>query len=52
LEGVELIKEFDKSEENLRLLYTGKVGLDDLPLVKSLLDSGALKEAKYFPETL
>jgi uncharacterized protein (TIGR02421 family) len=40
----ELIK-----EDNFKILYSGKIGLNDIEFVKKLLDKKLLKEAKFLP---
>ena len=52
LEGYYKVKEFAENGGDICDLYVGKVGIDDLPLVKKLLDKGILKEPTYLPSFL
>jgi len=37
---------------DLSILYVGKVGLDDVGIIKSLLDEGVLRPPEYLPEII
>jgi len=52
LEGHRRIKNFAENGGDFRELYVGKVGIDDLPLVRKLLKKGVLKKPKYLPNFL
>lgn len=52
LEGYLMIKRFVDEGGDLKKLYVGKVGLDDLPLVDDLLSSGVINEPKFLPNFL
>ncbi len=52
LEGYLQVKNFVNEGGDLKKLYVGKVGLDDLPLVEDLLDSGLINEPKFLPSFL
>ncbi len=49
LEGLLRVRDFAKQSGDFKTLYVGKVGIDDLPLVRTLLEERILKEAKYLP---
>ncbi len=50
LEGLVKVRDFAETDGDFRTLYVGKVGIDNLPLVRELLKEGTLKEAKYVPK--
>jgi len=50
LDGYLKVKEYANANGDFRILYVGKVGLGDLPLVRELLMKGILKQPKYIPE--
>ncbi len=50
LEGLVKVKDFTRANGDLKTLYLGKIGIEDLPMVKELLQAGILKEAKYLPQ--
>lgn len=52
LKGKLEVDEFAKTDADFKSLYVGKVGIQDLPLVRKLLDQGTLKQPKYFPKIL
>ncbi|MBI4152665.1 DUF1704 domain-containing protein [Candidatus Woesearchaeota archaeon] len=49
LEGLLRVRDFAKQGGDFKTLYVGKVGIDDLPLVRALLDEKVLAEARYLP---
>jgi len=49
LEGYRRVKEFVANDGDFDALYVGKVGIEDLPLVRRLIQEGTLKQAKYKP---
>lgn len=49
LRDVEIFLENSDRNEKLRLLYVGKVGINDIELVENLLSVGEITEPKYFP---
>ena len=49
LEGLVKIREFAKNHGDFKTLFIGKIGLDNLPLVKELIEKGIVKEAKHVP---
>ena len=50
LDGHRKVKEFVASDGDFNTLYVGKVGIEDLPLVRRLVKEGTLREAKYKPQ--
>ncbi len=52
LEGYYKIKAFADTGGDLRMLYVGKFGIEDLPLVRELLDEGILKKPEHLPSFL
>ena len=52
LEGYLMVKRFVLEGGDLKKLFVGKVGLDDLYLVEDLLSSGVINEAKFLPGVL
>ena len=52
LEGYLMIKEFVKTDGDFKSLYLGKIGIHDLPLVRSLDEKGMMAPPKYFPKVL
>nr|MCK4929591.1 DUF1704 domain-containing protein [Nanoarchaeota archaeon] len=49
LDGLLKVREFVQEDGDFKTLYTGKFGIDDLPLVRDLLEQGILKKAKHIP---
>ena len=47
LKGKLVVEDFAEKDGDFKTLYVGKVGVDDLPLVRELLKEGVLREAKY-----
>jgi len=50
LEGYLKIKKFAENNGDFKTLFLGKIGLEDLPLIKELLNQGILKPAKQIPD--
>lgn len=46
------VKKFLAAGGELRILYTGKIGVKDTPVVRELLKEGVLKEPEYLPDFL
>lgn len=49
LDGNRKVKDFVETDGDFKTLYVGKVGIEDLPLVRKLVGEGTLREAKYIP---
>ncbi|MBS3168939.1 DUF1704 domain-containing protein [Candidatus Woesearchaeota archaeon] len=49
LEGLLKVRDFAKQGGDFKTLYVGKVGIEDLPLVRALLEENVLTEARYLP---
>lgn len=49
LEGYSKVKEFAANNGDFRTLYVGKVGIEDISLMKSLLTEGIIEDAKHLP---
>ena len=49
LEGYLKVKNFAETDGDFNTLYIGKIGIEDLRLVRRLLQEGVLVEAKYKP---
>lgn len=52
LDGNRRVKEFATKEGDFNMLYAGTVGIEDLPLVRKLVQEGILREPKYKPSFL
>ncbi|MBU0471830.1 MAG: DUF1704 domain-containing protein [Nanoarchaeota archaeon] len=52
LQGLLMIKEFMKSGNDIKPLFVGKVGVNDLDMVNELLNQEILKQPKYLPAHL
>jgi hypothetical protein len=52
LEGYLMVKKFLSEGGDVRKLYVGKVGLDDLSLVDDLLLNGVIREPAILPDFL
>lgn len=52
LKGLLEIKEFAKNKGDFSLLYTGIIGIKDIPLIKRLLEEKILVKPKYMPAVL
>ena len=50
LDGYIKVKQFAEIEGDFDILYVGKVGIEDLSLIRKLIQEGILKEAKYKPQ--
>ena len=50
LDGYRKVKKFAETIGDFKTLYVGKIGIEDLPLIKKYLDKGILKEAIYKPK--
>jgi uncharacterized protein (TIGR02421 family) len=50
LKGLVKVREFAKNYSDLKTLFVGKIGIEDLPLVKELIKKGIVKEAKHIPK--
>ncbi len=50
LDGNIRVKEFATTNGDFNTLYVGKVGIEDLPLTRKLVEDGTLKKAKYKPQ--
>ncbi len=49
LDGYRKVKKFAASGGDFSMLYVGKVGIENLPLVRKLIQKGVLKKAKHKP---
>lgn len=52
LAGYLKVKKFAEKNGDFKTLYIGKVSIENLPLVRKLLQQGVLKKAKYLPHFL
>lgn len=52
LQGFLEVSDFVEQGGDLKKLYVGKVGIENLPLVEELLEKGVLKEPHYVPPFL
>ncbi|MDD5254318.1 MAG: DUF1704 domain-containing protein [Candidatus Nanoarchaeia archaeon] len=52
LQGLLKIMDFERTDGDFKTLYIGKIGIEDLPLVRELIKEGTLKKAKYLPDFL
>lgn len=50
ISGREKIKEYIKRQGDIRLLFVGKIGLEDVHLVKKLLEKAILNKPVIFPD--
>ncbi len=50
LQGFNQVSKVMKDEKNIRLLYTGKVGIKDMPLIEHLLEIGEINKPLYLPK--
>ena len=52
LKGYLEIKKFVEDGGDLKMLFCGKIGIEDIPYVERLNEKGILKKAEYLPECL
>lgn len=52
LTGRLALQEFEREGGDLKKLYVGRIGINDLPLVNKLTEFGLLEEPRYLPEYL
>lgn len=50
ISGWKKVREYIEQGGDISILYVGKIGLEDVDVVKGLLSKGALKEPRYLPE--
>jgi len=50
ISGFEKVRKYVEDGGDLSILYVGKIGLDDVEVVRSLLEKGILNPPKYLPE--
>ena len=50
LKGFFLVKDYIAAGGDLNILYTGNIGIEDVPLVKHLIEIGMLKPARMLPD--
>lgn len=49
MEGFQKVGSFLKDGNSIEILFTGKIGLEDVDLVQELIDQGILMKPKYLP---
>lgn len=49
LEGLLKVRDFAENDGDFKTLYVGKVGVEDISLVRELLYEGVLREPRYLP---
>lgn len=52
ISGKQKVHDYVEAGGDLSILYAGKIGLGDVPLVRGMLEQGVLQKAKYLPEFL
>jgi len=52
LSGYLKVKDFAQKDGDFETLYLGKIGINDLPLIRELLRKKVIKKAKYIPRFL
>lgn len=50
--GLEKMERFVKDKGNIKSLFTGKIGIDDVPLVEKMIEEGILKLPELLPKIL
>ncbi len=49
MDGFQKVGSFLKEGNSIEILFTGKIGLDDVDLVQELINQGILMKPKYLP---
>lgn len=49
MDGFQKVSSFLKNNDSMEILYTGKIGLDDVDLTQELIDRGILSRPEYMP---
>ena len=49
MDGFQKVNSFLKKGNSIEILFTGKIGLEDVDLVQELIDQGILMKPKYLP---
>lgn len=49
MDGFQKVSSFLKNNNSMEILYTGKIGLDDVGLAQELIDRGVISRPKYLP---
>ncbi|WP_187151734.1 tyrosine/phenylalanine carboxypeptidase domain-containing protein [Methanosarcina siciliae] len=49
MDGFQKVSSFLKNNDSMEILYTGKIGLDNVDLAQELIDRGILSRPKYMP---
>lgn len=52
LQGKLLIEEYLKKNDDIEYLYSGKIAIDHIPLVKKLINQGVIRKPKFLPSSI